>query len=104
MEGVRRQKEHSTTGAMRGTFDLIRRIAGDMTRAETYRGYAAHCLALAVKLPDGLDRQHLVEMAVGWYELGQFLSSFAKEHDGQEPELNWPKPPKNRPTFGAFRR
>jgi hypothetical protein len=62
-----------------------------MTRSEAYRDYAADCLALAVRRPEGVDRQHLIEMAVRWYELAQLLSSFGKENDGQEPSLDWPK-------------
>jgi len=64
-----------------------------MTRAEAYyRDYAADCLALASRQPPGNDRQQLIEMAVRWYELAQLLSSFARENDDQEPEINWPMP------------
>jgi len=56
-----------------------------MTRAETYQDYAAECLAIASRLPEGIDRQFLIEMAVRWYELAQVLSSFMTEQD--DPEL-----------------
>ena len=57
-----------------------------MTRAETYRNYAAECLAMASRLPEGLDRQFLIEMAVRWYELAQVLSSFVTEQEDHELE------------------
>jgi len=64
-----------------------------MSRIETYKDYAAQCVFLAGRLPEGTDRQYLIEMAVRWYELAELLSSFMKEHEGQEPEFNWPRPP-----------
>jgi hypothetical protein len=57
----------------------------EMTRADTYRYYAAQCSVLARNLPEDLDRQYTIEMAVRWYELAHLSGSFGKEHDGQEP-------------------
>ena len=57
-----------------------------MTRAETYRDYAAECLAMASRLPEGFDRQFLIEMAVRWYELAQALSNFMTEQEDLEIE------------------
>ena len=59
-----------------------------MNRAQTYRHYAADCLALANRLSDGPDRQLLIEMAAGWHELSQLLSVYMEQHDGREPEFD----------------
>jgi hypothetical protein len=42
-----------------------------MSPAETYRRYAAECLALAQKASTPEDRAHLLQMAQHWRQLAE---------------------------------
>src|SRR5262245_44013335 len=56
-----------------GMLELIRdgRERGCMSPAETYRRYAAECLALAQKVSTPEDRAHLLQMAQHWRQLAE---------------------------------
>jgi hypothetical protein len=47
------------------------RERGRMSPAETYRRYAAECLALAQKASTPEDRAHLLQMAQHWRQLAE---------------------------------
>lgn len=47
------------------------RERGCMSPAETYRRYAAECLALAQKASTPEDRAHLLQMAQHWRQLAE---------------------------------
>jgi hypothetical protein len=55
-----------------------------MSRAQTYRQYASHCLSLAQKSDNPHDKAMLLHMAETWRQLSERAERTADSSDKQE--------------------